>query len=434
VEGAREEPFADLFVVGVNHRTAGAGLRDRLFVEAGDQAALLAELRAAGLEEAILLSTCDRVEVVGAAAEPAAAGLRALALLSRRAGLPSSALDGQDYRAGGRAVAAHLFAVAASLESQVIGEPQVLGQVKESHRLAVAAGTSGPRTEALFQAAYKAAKRVRTETEIARQPTSIAASALLVARRIHGRLERCKAMLMGLGEMGELLAGELVEAGVDDLVVLHESERRAELVARRLGRHFRPWGDLAEALAEADIVVAAAGSGRYTVTAESARAALKRRRLRPIFFIDAAVPGDLDPAVAELDGAFVYDLAELEAVALEGRASRDTSTEAARAIIAEELAAFLRGREERPAAPALVELRRHFESLRGEVLGQSGLDAAEATRRLINRLLHGPSETLRRAAAEDTESRARLEAALRELFARTEESTSSDEEEEEDRA
>ncbi len=154
------------------------------------------------------------------------------------------------------------------------------------------------------------------------------------------------------------------------------------------------------------------------MTAALAEAALKRRRRSPIFFIDAAVPGDLDPLVAGLNGAFVYDLADLEAVALEGRASRDSTADAARAILEEELSAFLRGWAARAAVPALVGLRRHFESLRAEVLGESGLDAAEATRRLINRLLHGPSETLRRVAAEDPGGRVRLETALRELFGR----------------
>ncbi len=414
--GARDDPAAGLLMVGVNHHSATARLRDQLFVEPGDQPALLAEIQAAGLSEALVLSTCDRVEVLAAADDPAAAAAQLLSLLAGRAGLPTSALEGQTYRAEGRDAAAHLFAVAASLESQVIGEPQVLGQVKDSHRLASAAGATGPRLEAVLQAAYGAAKRVRSETAIAEQPSTIAASALQVARRIHGDLGRTSAVLLGLGEMGELLADELHGAGVSHLMVLHESLRRAEASAHRLGCHFRAWEELPQAFADADIVVAASGSGHFTVVTADAEAALKRRRRRPIFFIDAAVPGDVDPAVAELDGAFVYDLADLEAVALEGRASRQATAEAARRILDRELGAFLRGRAERAAIPAVAALRGRFEAVRAEVLNGPGLDAAEATRRLVNQLLHGPSEALRRAAAADAEEAAGLETALDTLF------------------
>ncbi|MEE8500890.1 MAG: glutamyl-tRNA reductase, partial [Kiloniellales bacterium] len=163
---------------------------------------------------------------------------------------------------------------------------------------------------------------------------------------------------------------------------------------------------------------AATGTGRYTVTAPLAEAALKRRRREPIFFIDTAIPGDIDPAVARLDGAFVYDLEDLERVALEGKANREAETEAAWRILDEELAEFLRQRAERAAAPSVAALRRHFESARAAVLAEGGAGAEEATRRLINRLLHDPSEVLRAAAAgdRDPQGRAALETALRRLF------------------
>ncbi len=415
--GSATEPGGALFAVGVNHRTAASGLRDLLFLEAEQQPELLGELRAAGLGEALVLSTCDRVEVIGLAEDPEGADRRALELLGRRAGLGAAALDGQCYRAREREAVAHLFAVTAALESQVIGEPQVLGQVKESHRLAAAAGMIGPRLDALLQAAYASAKRVRGETAIGEMPVSVAAASLRLARRIHGDLARCNVLLLGLGEMGELLGHEMIAAGVGGLVVVHESERRAELAAHRLGCNFRPAAERAQALADADVVIAAAGTGRRTVTAEQAEAALKARRRQPMFFVDAAVPGDVEAAVGELDGAFLYDLADLEKAAVEGRASRQATAEAARRILEEELAAFLRSRAERGAVPAVVALRRRFEEVREEVLGQPGLDAAEATRRLINRLLHGPSEALRRAAADGVADRAALEQSVETLFA-----------------
>ncbi len=427
-----------LFVVGVNQRSASVLLCERLFAEEIELSALLARLRAAGrtvaggdaargagaaggagaVAEAMVLSTCERPEVMAVADAPAAGAQALVGLLAEETGTEADELAAGSFRHLGAEALRHIFAVTASLDSQTVGEPQILGQVKESHRRAVEAGTAGPALDAVLQAAYGAAKRVRSETSLAEHPVSIAASALLVARDVHGALERRGVLLAGLGEMGEFMAAELIDAGVGDLVVMHASLGRAEAVAHRLGCHFRPWPELDDALAGADIVVAATGTGRYTITALLAEAALKRRRREPIFFIDTAIPGDVEPAVGRLDGAFVYDLEDLEGVALEGKANREAATEAAWRILDEELAEFLRQRAERAAVPSVAALRRHFESARAAVLAEGGAGAAEVTRRLINRLLHDPSEALRAAAAGDRDppGRAALETALRRLF------------------
>lgn len=409
-------PGGTLVVFGLNHRTAAQGLRDKLFLELDELPALLSDVRGAGIAEALVLSTCDRVEVAAVCDDPEATFGFLQDLLVARSGLPAASFDGQWYRASGRDATGHLFAVTAALESQVIGEPQVLGQVKESHRLAAASGALGPRLEAALQAAYGAAKRVRSETPIGEMPISIAAAAVQLAKRIHGDLARCSVLLLGLGEMGELLAGELRAAGAGRMLIVHESDKRAEVAAHRLGCNFRPFAELSDALAEADLVVAASGTGRSAIAVAGAEKALRRRRRRPMFFIDAAVPGDVEPAVGDLDGAFLYDLADLETAAMEGRASRQATLEAARQILEEELAGFLRSRAERDAVPAVVALRRHFESMREGVLAQPGLDAVEATRLLVNRLLHRPSEALRRAAAEGAEDRESLEQSVETLF------------------
>jgi len=409
-------PGGTLIVFGLNHRTAAQGLRDKLFLELDELPSLLSEVRGPGVAEALVLSTCDRVEVAAVCDDPEAAFEFLRDLLIARSGLPAASFEGQWYRARGREATGHLFAVTAALESQVIGEPQVLGQVKESHRLAAASGALGPRLEAALQAAYGAAKRVRSETPISEMPISIAAAAVQLAKRIHGDLARCTVLLLGLGEMGELLAGELRTAGAGRMVIVHESDKRAEVAAHRLGCNFRPFEELSDGLAEADLVVAASGTGRSAIAAAAAEQALKRRRRRPMFFIDAAVPGDVEPAVGDLDGAFLYDLADLETAAMEGRASRQSTLESARRILEEELAGFLRSRAERDAVPAVIALRRHFENVRKGVLAQSGLDAAEATRLLVNRLLHRPSEALRRAAAEGAKDRERLERSVETLF------------------
>lgn len=401
----------DLVIVGVSERSVGAALRERLFAEDPDPGVLLDRLAAAGATDALAIATCERIELLTLAEDGAAAAGRLSGLLAEATGVPEDVLDSEGYSHAGEAALRHLFAVAASLDSRTVGEPQVLGQIKDCHRRAAAAGRVGPALEAILQASYATAKRVRSETPLAEQPVSIAAAALAVARDLHGDLAERRALLIGLGEMGEFMAGELLAAGVEDLVVMHPSLDRAESVAERLGCHFRPWTELAEALAQADIVVSAVGTGRFTVTAELAAAALKARRREPIFFIDTAVPGDIEASVDDLDDAFLYDLEDLERFALRGRATREAAAAAAWQVLERDLAAFRRQRSERAAVPAVAALRRHFEALREEVLGAGRLDAEQATRRLINRLLHDPSEVLREAAGDDG-----LERALRRLF------------------
>jgi len=388
-------------VIGASHRTCSGSVRDRLATDEAEVAGMLARLRAAGFEQAVWLSTCDRVEVVAAHSHPLEAGLEAAAVMAERLGITADDLADQLYTFVGDQAVRHVFAVACSLDSQIVGEPAILGQVKAAHRHAVAAGMTGPELEALLQAAYAAAKRVRSETPIAEGATSIIAAAVQVARDVHGDLKRCGALLAGLGDMGVLVAEGLREAGLANLTVAAPVDRRAEAAARRMGGHFVPWAEMESALAGADIVVTATGSGRYTLSAGAVKTALKRRRYRPVFLVDAAIPADVDPGVAKLDGAFAYDLADLERVALEGRAGRDAAVRAAWAIVDGAVASFARERAERAAVPAVAALRAHFEQERRRLLAEhGGLDAGAATRLLVNRLLHGPSEVLRAMAAD----------------------------------
>jgi glutamyl-tRNA reductase len=408
-----------IVAIGANHRNLRAGLRDRLFIEEADLPAFLARLREAGAVEALVLSTCDRVEVFLAEASPSADSAQAaLELLAARAGDEAGELRAEGSRLDGVAALRHLFRIAASLESQVIGEPQVLGQVKAAERLSRDAGLIGPVLGEALQGAYGAAKRVRSETAVAQSPVSMAAAAVSVARDLHGDLRRVTGLLLGAGEMGELLAAQFREVGMADIVALHPNPRRAAAVARRLGVHSRDWTELGEALVGGDVVMAAVGRGDYVLTHADLNAALRRRRRRPIFVIDAAVPSDVEPRAQELDDAFIYDLGDLERVARAGQANREDAARAASDIVEADLAAFLRSHEERGGVPALRALRQHVEALRTEVLSDPRLDAEEATRRLVSRLLHDPSAALRRAAAGSEEmSLGELQAAIRRLFA-----------------
>jgi glutamyl-tRNA reductase len=404
-------------VVGASHRSCPPSLREHLATEEREVPGVEARLRAAGLDQFLWLSTCDRVEVVAAHPDPAAAAAAVLAALAERAGVPPAALEGQVYAHAGEAAVRHAFAVAGSLDSQVVGEPQVLGQVKAAHRRAAEAGTLGPELEALMEAAFAAAKRVRAETRVAERPVSIAAAAVQTARDLHGDLGRCSLLLAGLGDMGDLMAGALLEAGVARATVAARSQARAEAAAARLGGHWVPLDGIEAALAEADIVVTAAGQGRHLLGRAAVSSALRRRRSKPMLLIDAAVPGDVDPAVGRLADAFLYDLSDLERVALEGRAGREAAAREAWAIVEEAARGFARSRAERAAVPAVSALRGHFEETRARLLAESpGLDAAEATRLLINRLLHGPSEALRGLAARGDPAAPEAERLIGRLF------------------
>jgi len=397
------EPHPAYLIVGVSHRTGTAALRERLFVDEAGQTELLAALRAAGLTEALVLSTCDRTELHAVAGDAARAAAAMREILARQGRVTAADIAAQGYELSGGAALRQLFAVASSLDSVVVGEPQVLGQVKDSQRLSTSLGMMGPQLEAMLRAAYGAAKRVRSETAIGERPVSMAAAAIQMARGVHGDLARCTALLLGGGEMGELMAAQLRQAGLAQLIVLHKSAPRGALIAHRLGGHVRPFDELAAALVDADIVIAALGDERQAVTVAAVRQALRARRQRPMICIDSAVPGDIEAAVHGLDGAFRFDLGDLERLAVEGQSSRAAAADPAWAIVEAEVAAFAAGAAVRQAVPAVVALRRHFERVRDQVVAENpGADAPTVARLLVNRLLHAPSAVLRELAADAT--------------------------------
>lgn len=399
-----------LLVAGLTHRTASPALRDLLFREEPPLASLLRELKAQGLDEVVLLATCDRFELV--ATGDKVSGDAALTALSEKLGASGEEFLESSRVIDGEAALSHLYAVASSLDSQVVGEPQVLGQVKAAARAAEAAGTYGPVLDRCLQAAYAAAKKIRNESAIGEESVSLAMTALKTAEGLHGELSKISILLLGLGDLGELLCQSFRDAGARQIEVLHSSKVRTGQAAARLGGNLRAPEELAEALERADVVIAAWGAGRYQVSKEDVKAALKARRRRPILLFDLSVPSDLDPAIDELDDAFLYRLDDLERLALSGAEKREAAAKAAWEVLDRELAATLRQAAERDAVPALKALRERAESLRREVLASGKLDSEEATRLLLARLLHEPSEALRQAAAEGED----LEAALRRLF------------------
>jgi len=393
-------PALEPFVVGATHRSSTLALRDRLFIDDTAAPDFYRRLADAGVTQAIMLSTCDRVEVQGMAEAPAAAIEVVREILAARAGEDPAEIAPQLETLMGDEALRHIFAVAASLESQVIGESQVLGQVKDGHRQASRYGMVGPALESLLQAAYAAAKRVRNETEIAERSVTLASGAVQIARDLHGDLSGSTGLILGLGDMGDLIGGQLRLAGLGGTILTGPS-RRTEAEARRMGCNFVPFDELEDALADADIVVTAVGTGRFLITVEAMEQALRRRKRRPVLILDGGIPADVEPAVHNLDGAFVYTLDDLEQVAREGRANREAAAAEAWKIVDAETSGWRRSLAERTAVPTLLSLRNSFEAMRDEILaGDPNADAAEATRRLVNRLLHRPSQALRELAAE----------------------------------
>jgi len=407
---------ARVFVVGSNHRSGSALLRDRLFVDETMLPQALARLKTAGIEQALILSTCDRTEIqaVGDAAEQAADLVREeFAWIGN---LPREEISYQSYTLFDDAALRHIFAVASSLDSQVIGEPQVLGQVRTSHRIATECGMVGPELDSILQAAYGVAKRVRSETDIARRPVSIASVAAQLAQDLHGDLSQCSALVIGLGEIGELVHEQLRLAGLRNSTLTGPS-RRTEAVARRAGVHFAPFETLADALVSADIVVSAAGTGQWIIDRPMIETALRARRRKPMLLLDVAMPSDVERDVEKVPDAFLYAFDDLERVALEGRSKRQEAAADAWRIVDEALDAWHRKEAERDAVPAVVALRTYFDSARDQVLSDHpGADAAQATRLLVNRLLHRPLTAMRDIAATGTPDSARLEALIRHLF------------------
>ncbi len=388
------------YIVGANHRTADGRLREALFVEEAKLEETYGALVAADLAPAVLLSTCDRVELHGLAADPEEAAVRAEAFLAERAEIPLDRLEGASYRLYDADAVGHLYRVASALDSQMVGEAQILGQLKASVQRAQGAGAMSPELDRLYQGAFQLAKRVRSQTRIGEGAVSVAAAAVRIAGDLHGDLSRRRGLVIGLGDVAEVMIEQFERAGLTDFDMTGPS-RRTERTALRQGRHFVPYDRLADALAASDVVVTAGGLGRYLVAPGVMDQALARRRRRPILLLDCGVPQDVDPETDALEEVFLYTLADIERLAERGQLDRKAEAEEAARMAEAAVIEWRRAQAEREGIPALLALREHFETARADILARHPrADADEATRLLINRLLHRPSEALRDIAGE----------------------------------
>ena len=388
------------YLIGLSHRRAPVELRERASLSEQDAAELSRRLAGDG-GEAVCLSTCNRTEIYGAGDDAGA-----LALLSETSGLTPDELAAVVYHLRDDDVALHLFRVAAGLDSLVPGEGQILGQV----RSAFEQGVTGPLLDRMFRGAIHAGRKVRAQTAIGEVPASVAAAAAALAEQLFGDLTSCSVMLLGAGKTGELAAASLVARGARIELVANRSPARAQEVAERYGSASLAMADAAGRLSEADVVVASTSARGVVLARADVEPSLRARKGRPLFFIDIAVPRDVDPAVHELEGCYVYDIDDLEAVVTDSTPGRAGEAARAEAIVAAEAQRFAAWRAAREAAPLIASLRAEAEEIRVQELERARgrlerLTAAELdvvdsiTARIVDKLLHAPTLRLKEAAA-----------------------------------
>ena len=408
-----------LVCVGLSHHTAPVNVRERLALPDERQTELL-QAMAQAPAEALLISTCNRVElyVLGPGDDLQD---RTRAALARAAGddlLPYL------YAHRGEAAVLHLFRVAASLDSMVLGEPQVLGQVKDAFEQAQRMGAARGELTRICAAAFGSAKRVRTETDLGRAATSMASAAVVMARHVFDGLDGKTVLLVGAGEMAELGGKHVLSAGASRVLVTNRTFERAEALAVSLGGQAVPFERLEESLVLADMVVCTTASPAPLITREKVARVLKPRRHRPLILVDLAVPRDVDPDVSTLDGVYAFDVDDIQKVVDQNQAARTAAAASAEVLVSEEVGRYIRQRAVREQVPVLAQLRARAEQIRraeleramanlSAPLGPEQLKVIEAmTSAIVNKMLHQPTARLRAVEAGDSE----LADAAAELF------------------
>ena len=415
-----------LLLLGASHHTAPIEQREQLALDASALPAALDLLAAEpGVREGLILSTCNRVEVLVEAAAPAdASGL--LGFLTRVTRFATPPPPGMFYELADAGVVRHVFRVASSLDSLIVGEPQILGQLKHAYAAAHAAGMIGAELEALVSRAFHAAKRVRTETAIASQPVSVSQAAVDLARQIFGDLNHKAVLLLGAGAMGEAAARYLMAQGASRLLIANRHLHRAQALAEKYGGEAFPLDQLRLQGEHADVIISCTGAPQPLVTRADAAHFLSRRRGRPMLFLDIAVPRDVEPSVHQLENAFVYNIDDLDKVVVANLDGRRREAVAGESIIEAEVALFARRRENRDLVPILKALQEHAETVRAaewmrvrKKLGPLTLEQEQAlealTRSLMQKWLHHPMVELK--AASTPAERAAMSELLQRLYA-----------------
>jgi glutamyl-tRNA reductase len=397
----------DLLVIGLNHRTAPVHVRERLAfadqrLDEGNRRLYAME----GVDEAAIVSTCNRIEVLVASSDPDRAVEQVTRFLEEENADPSVSLGPHLYKHRGRDAVRHVFRVASSLDSMVVGEPQILGQLKDSYARAASVGSTGTVLHRCFHKAFSVAKRVRTETGVAGRAVSVSSAAVELAAKIFDHLQGKTAMLIGAGEMGELAARHLMAHGVGGMIVANRTFDRALELAREFHATPVPFDEFTRYLHMADIVIGCTAASDLILTVAAAQTALREKKGRPIFCIDLGVPRNFDPRINELSNAYLYDVDDLSAVAEENLGERAHEAEKAELIVNREVEVFCRWLTHLAVVPTIVALREKVETIRlgelqkafnalGEITTEERKVIETLTSGIVNKILHTPFTRLK---------------------------------------
>ncbi len=413
-----------IVVVGVNHKTAPIELRERIAVDEAHLTRKLASLRAdPRIKEACIISTCNRTEVYAVTPSRADDGLL-VDFLAKLGGIDRSELEGSVYRRPGHHAVKHLFEVACGLDSLALGETQILGQIKNAFCAADQCDVTGCILNSLFQQAITVGKRARTETGISSGAFSIGAAAAQLARLVLGHLTGRKALLIGAGQMSKLAATHLQANGIERIVITNRTRARIEPLARELGAEVIDYKRFDEALALVDVVITSTASRKPIITRKLMERIMTERHCAPIFLIDIAVPRDIEPGVADFEGAFVYNIDDLQFLVDRSRTEREAEVGKVRAIIEEETAAFMAYLRALEAVPLIKQLRAKFESTyeaewercSSKLMHLSESDRERIRRAMkstVNKLIHDPLIQMKDYAANGGAEKLEI---VRELF------------------
>lgn len=359
----------DIFLVGLNHRTAGVDVRERFALANHCDEEHWALPCTGAVSESIILSTCNRVEILAAGTGDMAEQI--LGSWAKARGTDIEDLRPYVYVHKNLEAVRHLFSVASSLDSMVLGEPQILGQLKTAYRKAVKSRATGVILNRLLHKAFSVAKRVRTETAVASSAVSISYAAVELAKRIFGDMREHKAMLVGAGEMAELAAMHLLQAGINEIFVANRTHVRGQELAKQFNGRAIPFEQMPHYLLDVDIIITSTGSQEPIIRARDIRAALKARKNRPMFFIDIAVPRDIDPDVNGLDNVYLYDIDDLREVVEENLATRRDEAAKAAEIVNEEVAYFSKWLSSLDMQPTIVDLIKKSQAIAEEELAKT---------------------------------------------------------------
>jgi glutamyl-tRNA reductase len=394
-----------ILVTGVNHKTAPVEVRERLAFPEHSIPGALHNLRSReGVTEVLILSTCNRVEITVATEDDADPEVALESLLVEARGA-------QVYRYEGRDAIHHLFRVAASLDAMVVGEPQILGQMKAAFALSKSAGAINGMLESVMSRAFSVAKRVRSETGIGQMAVSVSYAAVELARKIFGSLTGKTVMIVGSGKMSELAARHLRRSGCSHIFVTNRTHSRAVDMAALFGGTAVEYGRFISMLPEADIVITSSGAPHFVITKEDMQRVISARKNKPMFLIDIAVPRNVEPSVNQVDNVFLYDIDDLHGVVNNNLEGRKKEAERAERIVSEEVDRMLSRLKVQEVAPAIVGLQGQFEEIRAAELEKlrrkpygmtaEQLDQVDAlTRAIVNKIAHGPISEMRRQAGE----------------------------------